>query len=69
MSTQTGVRRDRIREQLSHDEPSVHFASIGIEMAATGSANGPACLQDVANEIRFTADSLDPDTDFEFMRP
>ncbi len=25
--------------------------------------------QDVANELRFTADSLDPDTDFEFMRP
>ena len=25
--------------------------------------------QDVASELRFTADSLDPDTDFEFMRP
>lgn len=25
--------------------------------------------EDVANELRFTADSLDPDTDFEFMRP
>jgi hypothetical protein len=25
--------------------------------------------QDVSNELRFTADSLDPDTDFEFMRP
>ena len=25
--------------------------------------------QDIANELRFTADSLDPDTDFEFMRP
>jgi len=24
---------------------------------------------DVAEELRFTADSLDPDTDFEFMRP
>jgi hypothetical protein len=24
---------------------------------------------DVAQELRFTADSLDPDTDFEFMRP
>ena len=24
---------------------------------------------DVASELRFTADSLDPDTDFEFMRP
>ncbi len=25
--------------------------------------------QDVASELRFTADSLDPDQDFEFMRP
>lgn len=25
--------------------------------------------QDVASELRFTADSIDPDTDFEFMRP
>lgn len=25
--------------------------------------------QNVASELRFTADSLDPDTDFEFMRP
>lgn len=25
--------------------------------------------QDVANELRFSADSLDPDTSFEFMRP
>ena len=25
--------------------------------------------QDIASELRFTADSLDPDTDFEFMRP
>jgi len=25
--------------------------------------------QDVASPLRFTADSLDPDTDFEFMRP
>ncbi|MAG29294.1 MAG: hypothetical protein CL908_00175 [Deltaproteobacteria bacterium] len=25
--------------------------------------------EDVASELRFTADSLDPDTDFEFMRP
>ena len=25
--------------------------------------------RDVANELRFTADSLDPETDFEFMRP
>jgi hypothetical protein len=24
---------------------------------------------DVAEELRFTADSLDPETDFEFMRP
>ena len=24
---------------------------------------------DVADELRFTADSLDPDRDFEFMRP
>lgn len=24
---------------------------------------------DVADELRFTADSLDPETDFEFMRP
>jgi hypothetical protein len=24
---------------------------------------------DVASELKFTADSLDPDTDFEFMRP
>ena len=25
--------------------------------------------QDVASELRFTADSLDPDADFEFIRP
>ena len=25
--------------------------------------------QDIASELRFTADSLDPETDFEFMRP
>ena len=25
--------------------------------------------QDIASELRFTADSIDPDTDFEFMRP
>jgi hypothetical protein len=25
--------------------------------------------ENVASELRFTADSLDPDTDFEFMRP
>ena len=25
--------------------------------------------RDVAEELRFTADSLDPDRDFEFMRP
>jgi hypothetical protein len=25
--------------------------------------------EDIANELRFTADSLDPDTDFEFIRP
>jgi len=24
---------------------------------------------DIENELRFTADHLDPDTDFEFMRP
>lgn len=26
-------------------------------------------VDDVASELRFTADSLDPDADFEFMRP
>ena len=26
-------------------------------------------VEDVAGELRFTADSLDPDADFEFMRP
>jgi len=25
--------------------------------------------QDVASELRYTAENLDPDTDFEFMRP
>lgn len=26
-------------------------------------------LDDIASELKFTADGLDPDTDFEFMRP
>ena len=26
-------------------------------------------LDDIANELKFTADGLDPDADFEFMRP
>ena len=26
-------------------------------------------LDDIASELKFTADGLDPDADFEFMRP
>ncbi len=69
--------REHVRQQLDaaiadavargHGDADVVCRTMLQEL--TGKWLEKRSLADVQGELRFVADSLDPDTDFEFMRP
>lgn len=70
----SGVR-EQVRQQLdaaiadaiSHGDADTVCRTMLQEL--TGRWLEKRSLDDVQGELRFVADSLDPNTDFEFMRP
>lgn len=69
--------REQVRQQLdaaiadaiSHGHGDADIVCRTMLQELTGKWLEKRSLADVQSELRFVADSLDPDTDFEFMRP